>query len=57
MAVCEKCAALDQKIARCERLLALLTDKLTIDGMERLLESYREEKQKLHPELRSQQHQ
>jgi hypothetical protein len=49
--VCEKCAALDEKIARCERLRTLVTDRLTIDGIEALVRRYLAEKLSLHPEL------
>jgi hypothetical protein len=47
--MCEKCVELDAKIERCQRLLALVTDKPAVDGMEALLKSYLALKLSLHP--------
>ena len=48
--MCEKCVELDEQIERCRRLIAMVTDKLSIDGISALLETYLAEKLKLHPE-------
>jgi hypothetical protein len=48
--MCEKCSDLDEMIARCQRLLAMVTDRLAIDGIEGLLKSYLAQRHRLHPE-------
>jgi hypothetical protein len=48
--MCDKCADLNVRIERCQRLLALVTDKITIDGIEMLLATYLAQKLGLHPE-------
>jgi len=47
--MCETCVDFDEKIDRCRRLLSLVTDKLTIDGIAGLLKRYEAEKAALHP--------
>ena len=47
--MCEKCFELQEKIDHCRRLLALVTDQLTIDGLSGLLKSYLAERDRLHP--------
>lgn len=48
--MCHKCVELDEKIARCQRLLAFVTDQLTITAISGLLESYLAERKRLHSE-------
>jgi hypothetical protein len=35
--MCEKCAELDEKIERCQRLLSSISDQLTVDRMKATL--------------------
>lgn len=47
--MCAKCADLDERIERSRRLLAGATDSITLDRLTGLLQSYREERDALHP--------
>jgi hypothetical protein len=47
--MCRLCADLDEKIERCRRLLAMVTDPLTTDGISGLLKTYEAERERLHP--------
>lgn len=50
MPMCEKCFQLQEKIDRCRRLLALVTDQLTVAGISGLLKRYESERDLLHHE-------
>ena len=46
--MCETCVDLTEKIDRCRRLLALVTDQLMIDAIAGLLRRYEAERASLH---------
>jgi hypothetical protein len=48
--MCEKCAELDEKIARYKTLSTRVTDQLTQSGIALLIERYKAQKRELHPE-------
>jgi hypothetical protein len=48
--MCEKCAQLDAKIERYQRLSSQITDQPTLDGIEKLMERMRAEKAAIHAE-------
>jgi hypothetical protein len=48
--VCDKCVELDGKIEHYRKLLSMLTDQQTIDGLKALIEKIETEKLALHPE-------
>lgn len=48
--MCEKCNELDDKIAHYKRLAVQITDKLTLDGIDQLINRLRSEKVDLHGE-------
>jgi hypothetical protein len=48
--MCEKCKELDSKIAHFRSLSSVVTDRMTLDGIETLIERYQAEKKALHPE-------
>jgi len=49
-AMCEKCTALDGKIEHYRKISCWVNDKMTLEGIEVLIEKYRNEKKGLHPE-------
>jgi hypothetical protein len=49
-AMCEKCAEIDEKIARYKLLAQRTTDELTRSGITLLIERYEMQKRELHPE-------
>jgi hypothetical protein len=48
--MCEKCDELDDKIAHYKRLAVQITDKLTLDGIDQLINRLKSEKVDLHGE-------
>jgi hypothetical protein len=48
--MCDMCKKLDFDIARCEDLKLRIEEPLFVDGLEALVQSYREEKLALHTE-------
>lgn len=46
----DKCAELDGKIVRCERMAVFINDRLTIDRIKGLVEQMKAEKVALHHE-------
>jgi hypothetical protein len=48
--MCEKCAEIDEKIARYKLLAQRTTDELTRSGITLLIERYEMQKRELHPE-------
>jgi hypothetical protein len=46
--MCDKCVELDRKIEHYERIAASITDQLTIDRIEMLIEELRARKAGLH---------
>jgi len=48
--MCEKCTALDGKIEHYRKISCWVNDKMTLEGIEVLIEKYRDEKKGLHPE-------
>lgn len=46
--MCDKCKKLDFDIARCEDIKLRVKEPLFADGLQALIESYREEKSALH---------
>jgi hypothetical protein len=46
--MCGKCAELDEKIERCQRLLSSISDQLTVDRMKVLVEELHTQKGALH---------
>ena len=47
--MCEKCAEIDKRIERYERIAASINDQFTIDGIRALVEQLRVQKAALHP--------
>jgi hypothetical protein len=50
VAMCEKCIELDGKIEHYQRLLPMITDQATLDGIKQLIEGIEAQKVALHPE-------
>ena len=48
--MCDKCKKLDFDIARCEDIKLRVKEPFFTDGLQALIESYREEKSALHAE-------
>jgi hypothetical protein len=48
--MCSQCDELDGKIEHYRRLSKMLTDKITLEGIEVLIKKYQADKQALHPE-------
>jgi hypothetical protein len=48
--MCEKCAELDRKIERYERIRFLIGDPLTVDAIKELMAKLKADKAELHPE-------
>jgi hypothetical protein len=48
--MCEKCVEIDGKIAQYRRLVASITDQLTIDRIGQLIRDLEAAKAQLHPE-------
>lgn len=48
--MCDKCKKLDFDIARCEDLKLCVKEQLFVEGLQALIESYRQEKLTLHVE-------
>jgi hypothetical protein len=48
--MCDKCTELDGKIEHYRRIASKITDQLTIDGINALVEKLETEKAMLHPE-------
>jgi hypothetical protein len=48
--MCDKCAELDQKIERCERGVASVSDPVTVERLMALIEDLQAQKAVLHPE-------
>lgn len=48
--MCDKCDALDEKIARYRRLQNSISDELTLTGIKRLIEEATAGKAALHPD-------
>jgi hypothetical protein len=48
--MCEKCVELDGKIEHYQRMSARITDQLTLDGINELIERMKAQKAALHPE-------
>ena len=49
-AMCDECAKLDKKIDHYRTLMARVTDQLTNEGLEKLIEQLKAEKAALHPQ-------
>ncbi|MGB9170806.1 MAG: hypothetical protein WCC35_04375, partial [Bradyrhizobium sp.] len=49
--MCEKCTEIDTKIEHYQYLSRMVTDQLTVDGIQKLVEQMKAEKVALHPEL------
>jgi hypothetical protein len=47
--MCEKCAAIDERIAHYSRIESGVTDKLTVDRINDLIRDLKNEKVALHP--------
>jgi hypothetical protein len=48
--MCEKCVEIDDRIAKYQRIVSLITDPPTIDGTKRLIADLQAQKTALHPE-------
>ena len=48
--MCEKCDAIDGKIARYRKISEGITDQPTLDGIDKLIAEMKAEKSALHPE-------
>jgi hypothetical protein len=48
--MCEKCDEMDDKIAHYKRLAVQITDRLTLDGIDQLVNRLKSEKVDLHGE-------
>jgi hypothetical protein len=48
--MCEKCKELDLKIEHFRSLSSVVTDRMTLDGIDTLIEKYQAEKKALHPD-------
>jgi hypothetical protein len=48
--MCEKCIELDKKIAQYRRVASSITDRLTIDRLNKVIKDTTAEKAKLHPD-------
>jgi hypothetical protein len=48
--MCWKCAEIDKVILRYRTLSARMTDRLTLEGLQQLIEKLEAEKKALHPE-------
>ena len=48
--MCEKCVELDGKIEHYQRMSARITDQLTLDGINELIERMKAQKAAFHPE-------
>jgi hypothetical protein len=49
--MCEKCTEIDTKIEHYQYLSRMVTDRLTVEGIEKVVEQMKAEKVALHPEL------
>jgi hypothetical protein len=50
VSMCDKCVDLDGKIEHYQRMLSMITDQRTIDGIKGLIASMKAQKAALHPE-------
>ena len=50
--MCEKCEALDKKIAHYREIAGRVNDKLVLEGIERLIRNFEAEKREFHQESR-----
>jgi hypothetical protein len=48
--MCEKCAELDEKIERCERVVVSVGDRVTVERIMAMIEDLQAQKAALHPE-------
>jgi FAD/FMN-containing dehydrogenase len=48
--MCEKCVELDGKISHYRRLAIGITDRRTLDGIQKLIEEMKAQKTALHPD-------
>ena len=48
--MCWKCEEIDKKIVHYQTLIARVTDTLTLEGLQQLIEKLENEKKALHPE-------
>jgi hypothetical protein len=51
--MCEQCVEIDKKVEHYRLLASRLTDQLTLDGIEQLIERMQTRKAALHPEQMS----
>jgi hypothetical protein len=51
--MCDKCIELNVKIVRCERIIAGIGDRVTIDRLKALVEQMKAQKLALHPEQKA----
>ena len=51
--MCDRCAELNRKIVGCERIIASINDRLTIDRLIGLVKQMKARKVALHPEQKA----
>ena len=54
--MCWKCEEIDKKVLHYQTLSARVTDRLTLEGLQQLIEKLHDEKGTLHPESKKQGH-